>query len=225
MAKYNIGGYIFSDEESAKKAAKELKAVEYILAQIKTADETEVLQIYKKLINQRLFSTEIGMGFLSQLYQNLITVESFNSNDIPKVYSLDGDEPSSDNQVIDNSTQEKEPIKKETSNGQEASSKKSKNKEVKKEKTKKESKADADSCKQQIKRLKIINTILIIISATLLLCVLGMFYISSTINSPNIMNYKETITDEYSQWKQELEEKEAELKERERALEERESGQ
>ena len=48
MAKYNIGGYIFNDENSARKAAKELKAVEHILGQLKTADEQEVLKIYRE---------------------------------------------------------------------------------------------------------------------------------------------------------------------------------
>ena len=50
-----------------------------------------------------------------------------------------------------------------------------------------------------------------------------MFYVSSTINSPTILNYEETITDQYSTWKQELDEREAELKAREKALEEREN--
>ena len=55
MAKYNIGGYIFDDENKAKKAAKELKAVEYILGQIKDADEKGVLSVYKKLEIKGLF--------------------------------------------------------------------------------------------------------------------------------------------------------------------------
>ena len=89
MAKYNIGGYIFEDENKAKKAAKELKTVEYILGQIKDADEKGVLTVYKKLLNQRLFSTEIGMSFLSQLRQNLVSSGAFTEADIPLVYSLD----------------------------------------------------------------------------------------------------------------------------------------
>ena len=76
---------------------------------------------------------------------------------------------------------------------------------------------------KQIRKLKIINSVLIVISLTLLLCVIGMFYVSSTINSPTILNYEETITDQYSTWKQELDEREAELKAREKALEEREN--
>jgi hypothetical protein len=192
MAKYNIGGYIFNDEESAKKAAKELKTVEYILGQIKEADEKTVLQIYHKLLKQRLFSTEIGLGFLSQLRQNLIASGVFTEAEVDQV-SIE--EPAQEKEE-----EPKKPVAKAST---------SKKKEV----------ADSD----QVKKLKIINSILVVISVTLLLCVIGMFYISSTINSPTILNYEETITDEYSTWKQELEEKEAELKAREKALEEREN--
>ena len=95
MAKYNIGGYIFGDENSAKKAAKELKAVEYVIGQLKNADENGVLTVYKKLLNQRLFSTDIGMGFLNQLRQNLLDSGTFSPSDIPEVYSLDSDDDKS----------------------------------------------------------------------------------------------------------------------------------
>lgn len=198
MAKYNIGGYIFNDEESAKKAAKELKTVEYILGQIKEADEKTVLQIYNKLLKQRLFSTEIGLGFLSQLRQNLLASGMFAEDEVEDVYTIGEQElqSESDNQGEDSDTQEKNRVL---------------------------SKSDISTELKQIRKLKIINSVLIVVSLTLLLCVIGMFYVSSTINSPTILNYEETITDQYSTWKQELDEREAELKAREKALEEREN--
>ncbi|MBR5648605.1 hypothetical protein [Pseudobutyrivibrio sp.] len=198
MAKYNIGGYIFNDEESARKAAKELKTVEYILGQIKEADEKTVLQIYKKLLNQRLFSTEIGLGFLSQLRQNLIASGLFAEDEVEDVYTIGEQElkEEADNQGDDSSEKENNRVTSKSGNSPEL---------------------------KQIRKLKIINSVLIVISLTLLLCVIGMFYVSSTINSPTILNYEETITDQYSTWKQELDEKEAELKAREKALEEREN--
>ncbi len=198
MAKYNIGGYIFNDEESAKKAAKELKTVEYILGQIKEADEKTVLQIYNKLLKQRLFSTEIGLGFLSQLRQNLLASGMFAEDEVEDVYTIGEQElqSESDNQGEDSDTQEKNRVLSKSDNGPEL---------------------------KQIRKLKIINSVLIVVSLTLLLCVIGMFYVSSTINSPTILNYEETITDQYSTWKQELDEREAELKAREKALEEREN--
>ena len=204
MAKYNIGGYIFDDENKAKKAAKELKAVEYILGQIKDADEKGVLSVYKKLLNQRLFSTEIGMSFLSQLRQNLVSSGAFTEADIPLVYSLDDSD-----------------VKSKENHASSVQSTKNEEKVDNKSKAKKE-KADKsfvsggdDHLLAEIKKLKLFNKILLILCITLLLCVLGMFYVNSTINSPTILNYEEKLIDKYSSWEQELTEREAAVKEKE----------
>jgi hypothetical protein len=204
MAKYNIGGYIFEDENKAKKAAKELKAVEYILGQIKEADEKGVLTVYKKLINQRYFSTEIGMGFLSQLRQNLEACGAYSDDEIPQIYSLDAEEP----KVKETAS---EPVKAKDTKP-EISPEKSKVKKEKSDKSK-ESKSEGDFA--ELKRLRFINKILLILCITLLLCVIGMFYVNSTINSPTILNYEEKLIDKYSSWEQELTEREAAVKEKE----------
>ncbi len=204
MAKYNIGGYIFDDENSAKKAAKELKAVEYIIGQIKNTDENGVLTVYKKLLNQRMFSTEIGLGFLNQLRQNLVSSGAFDESEIPEVYTLE--EPKAAEE-----TESAEVIASQDNLDYESSAKTS------------GSKSKSNSIDAKYKRLKVINSVLLVICLTLLVCVCGMFYINSTINSPNILNYKETITDEFSSWKQELDQREKELNERERLIEEKEN--
>ncbi len=200
MAKYNIGGYIFDDENKAKKAAKELKAVEYILGQIKDGDEKAVLTVYKKLLNQRMFSTEIGMSFLAQLRQNLLDSEVFTPEDIPPVYSLE--EPPKD-------VTPEEKTEDTNSSSDEKVSK------AKKEKADKKVVAKVTSDSSEIKRLKAINKVLLILCIALLLCVLGMFYVSTTINSPTILDYEEKLIDKYSSWEQDLTEREEAIREKE----------
>ena len=201
MAKYNIGGYIFDDENKAKKAAKELKAVEYILGQIKDGDEKAVLTVYKKLLNQRMFSTEIGMSFLAQLRQNLLDSEVFTPEDIPPVYSLE------------------EPPKDVTPEEKTEDTNSSFDEKVSKAKKEKADKSfvsgEDDHLLAEIKKLKLFNKILLILCITLVLCVVGMFYVNSTINSPTILNYEEKLIDKYSSWEQELTEREAAVKEKE----------
>ena len=200
MAKYNIGGYIFDDENKAKKAAKELKAVEYILGQIKDSDENAVLTVYKKLLNQRMFSTEIGMSFLAQLRQNLLDSEVFTPEDIPPVYSLE--EPPKD-------VTPEEKTEDTNSSSDEKVSK------AKKEKADKKVVAKVTNDFSEIKRLKAINKVLLIFCIALLLCVLGMFYVSTTINSPTILDYEEKLIDKYSSWEQDLTEREEAIREKE----------
>ena len=203
MAKYNIGGYIFDDENKAKKAAKELKAVEYILGQIRDSDEKAVLTVYKKLLNQRMFSTEIGMSFLAQLRQNLLDSEVFTPEDIPPVYSLE--EPPKD-------VTPEEKTEDTNSSSDEKVSK------AKKENADKKVVAKVTSDSSEIKRLKAINKVLLILCIALLLCVLGMFYVSTTINSPTILDYEEKLIDKYSSWEQDLTEREEAIREKEQEL-------
>ena len=203
MARYNIGGYIFDDENKAKKAAKELKAVEYILGQIRDSDEKAVLAVYKKLLNQRMFSTEIGMSFLAQLRQNLLDSEVFTPEDIPPVYSLE--EPPKD-------VTPEEKTEDTNSSSDEKVSK------AEKEKADKKVVAKVTNDSSEIKRLKAINKVLLILCIALLLCVLGMFYVSTTINSPTILDYEEKLIDKYSSWEQDLTEREEAIKEKEQEL-------
>lgn len=203
MARYNIGGYIFDDENKAKKAAKELKAVEYILGQIRDSDEKAVLTVYNKLLNQRMFSTEIGMSFLAQLRQNLLDSEVFTPEDIPPVYSLE--EPPKD-------VTPEEKTEDTNSSSDEKVSK------AKKEKADKKVVAKVTNDSSEIKRLKAINKVLLILCIALLLCVLGMFYVSTTINSPTILDYEEKLIDKYSSWEQDLTEREEAIREKEQEL-------
>ena len=198
MAKYNIGGYIFEDENRAKLAAKELRAVEYILAQLKDADERGVLTVYKKLLNQRQFSTEIGMSFLTQLRQNLLQTGAFSEDDIPPVYKLQEEEPKESKVSVEDTVKE-EP--------------KEKKPKVVSASTKVIKPQASDS--SEIKKLKFFNRVLIVLCITLLLCVIGMFYVNSTINSPTILNYEQEILNKYAAWEQELTEREAAVKEKE----------
>ena len=76
---------------------------------------------------------------------------------------------------------------------------------------------------RELKKYKTLTSIFRITTIALLLMVIGMFYVASTINSPNILNYKEQITNEYASWAQELTERESVLNKRENELIKREN--
>ncbi len=58
----------------------------------------------------------------------------------------------------------------------------------------------------------------------LAVCVAGMFVITATSNSPNILNYEQRLIDRYETWENELTERERALSDREAALWEVEQG-
>lgn len=218
MAKYNIGGFIFTDEESARMAAKELKAVDYILSQLSNCEAGDVLKVYNKLLDEKTFQTKVGVGFLNQLHKNLIDSGEFEEELIRPVYSIERSPVEKDS--VEEKT-ETEGVSKDAGDNlkKEKTSRnliKEKNgKKPKKEKISKSKEIVADNPSDELVKLKKINTFLKAICIGLVLCIIGMFYVNSTINSPTILNYEEEIINKYSAWEQELTEREAAVRERE----------
>lgn len=66
--------------------------------------------------------------------------------------------------------------------------------------------------------LKRRNTLLTVINIVLVLLVIAMFAISVSGNRPTVLNYRRTIENEYSSWKQQLDEREKAVREKEREL-------
>lgn len=74
--------------------------------------------------------------------------------------------------------------------------------------------------KSELIKLRERSNIYIIVILILIVLVISMFGITLTSSTPNIINYKTVIVDQYSSWEEELNKKERELNEREAALNE-----
>ncbi len=203
MAVYKVGGFIFDNEETAKKAAKELKATQYILDQLKDADDAAVLSIYKRLLSQNIFETDLGLAFIKQLEDNLVASGLLEA----KMSSISHEE--SEVQVEKTALLEPSSKKVGLKNNIKNSSSKTKNR-----KSKKKLKGQL-TIEERYKHLCIINKILIVICIGLVISIAAMFYINSTINSPTILNYEEQILNKYSNWEQELNKREEALRQKE----------
>ena len=58
----------------------------------------------------------------------------------------------------------------------------------------------------------------VVLNVLLAICVLAMFIIALKGETPNIINYKNNIINQYSSWEQELTERENAVREKEREL-------
>ena len=74
MAKENwtINGYEFMSQQEYEKAKKEGESVLYIKAHTNMENKQQVLQIYNKAVEQKMFKTIIGYEFLHQLYAYIV---------------------------------------------------------------------------------------------------------------------------------------------------------
>ena len=78
VKKYMVGGYEFNTKEDAQLAKDELNAIKYVSAKTNMKNPKQVYNLYNKIIERKLFSTQIGMNYLKQLQTFL-----YKSSEIP----------------------------------------------------------------------------------------------------------------------------------------------
>lgn len=77
-----INGFVFENAAEAIQAGREAEGVKYIREKTDMDNPQMVLQIYNKMIQQRLFETAVGFSFLKDLQEYLQTVPSICKEDI-----------------------------------------------------------------------------------------------------------------------------------------------
>lgn len=191
---YNVDGFLFEDEPTAELAKKEKEGIRYIKERTALDNPEVVLKLYNKLLEQKLFVTPVGIRFMLELQNVLLCSSMIKREEI---------QPIEVSSMI---------LKKEL----EASDIKGKSPVAKAKKAKK--KLD-EKVEGNYKKPFYITLFFAIIFA---LSIAGMFIITEISgNNVNIINYRNEILDEYSEWEQQLKEKEAELKAWEEELESR----
>lgn len=77
-----VDGFLFQEEELAEKARHELEGIRYVKGKTNMDKPKLVLQVYDKIIEQELFSTPVGVGYLRDLQEYLYTIPSIPKEDI-----------------------------------------------------------------------------------------------------------------------------------------------
>ena len=62
-----VDGFSFDDEDLFKEAKKEAEGVRYMKARVNLQYPDRVLQIYRRMIEQKMFQTQVGYAYLREL--------------------------------------------------------------------------------------------------------------------------------------------------------------
>lgn len=194
----NVDGFLFEDEETAQLARKEEEGIRFIKQRTALDNPEIVLKLYKKLLEQELFVTPVGVRFLTELQNILLTSVYIARDEIPPipVKAAGGtkkEEPAT-------------PVEKVVQKPVEA---------VKKVNKKVDQKVGGDYRKPFLAAT--------FCAIVLGISVIGMFVINAISgNNVNIINYREQLLNEYSSWEAELKTEEERLERWEETLEQRE---
>lgn len=80
-----MDGFLFQDQALAEKAQRELAGIRYIKGKTNMSRPKMVLQVYNKIIEQKLCETPIGIGYLRDLQEYLQTNPSIDKADIQPI--------------------------------------------------------------------------------------------------------------------------------------------
>lgn len=79
-----VAGYAFANEEDARLAREELKKVHFFDTKMDYSNTENVLMLFQKILEERVFRTQIGMDYLHRL-QNLLVECGVESERIPVI--------------------------------------------------------------------------------------------------------------------------------------------
>lgn len=80
-----IKGFLFMDEKTAEQARREAAGIDYIKENTEMENPEIVLQLYQKLMKEKLFETPVGIGFLKELRDFLMAVPSMKSLELEPI--------------------------------------------------------------------------------------------------------------------------------------------
>lgn len=189
-----VGYFIYNDRNLADIALKEQEKIMKLEEKIDYENPKLVYALYCKIINEKIFKSPEGILYLVHLEDYLHDNEELLSGEIPSV-------PFDDfvmSYLAESFDDERAKLKDKIRDLELAKSKGYKNLKIQKDKTD--------------------NAIYKIIIAAMAIVIIFMIIITSMSSSPNILNYKSKIENEYSDWEMQLKEKEKQLNERERTL-------
>ena len=183
--KYTVEGFSFADEQLAEQAGKELEGIKYIKSRTDMENPEMMLEVYRKMLEEDLFETPVGLCFLKELQESLRTNPRTRGEEIADI-----------------------PI------GRENAVQKEKEPEQPKKQREGEPEKKVKLIEKHI-NYKRRYRMFLALSIVLLIIVASMFAITLTSNSPNILNYENEIINKYEDWEHQLEEREEELEKRE----------
>ncbi len=176
-----VNGYCFGSLQDAKEARNESQTIAYFKEKTRGRTAGNLLALYDKLLDEKVFKTPVGWEYLKQLQEEIL--KSDISPDQVRPITL----------YTGFTYRVQEDAQKAAIRQAEA---------IAQRKEKKDYRFRVSLC---------VNFLLAVLVA-------GMFLITLKSDNPNILNYKQVLTNQYASWEQNLTERENRIREKEQEL-------
>lgn len=192
--KYIVDGFQFNNAEDAKTANEELVRINAIHSKIDSNNLAALKALYLKAVEQNVFETQIGISYLKNLRDYLISNGAINKDEypLPVLHSK--------NAVSENRKEIEEEFALTLQSVKQDYEKKISDEQKKK-----------IAIENSLKKRNFMCVLLVIL-------VICMFLVTLTGKNPNIINYKNAIANQYAEWDQQLKDRESRIREKEADL-------
>jgi hypothetical protein len=82
---WTVDGFYYEDEDLYREAQKEAEGVRYMKSRVDLQHPDRVLTIYRRMIEQDMFQTQVGYAYLRELQDYLYTMPQVRNDEIPSI--------------------------------------------------------------------------------------------------------------------------------------------
>ena len=177
---YYVEGYRFQTIEDADRARLEQKQTAYFEGKLRGRDAANILAVYDKILDEKVFVTPVGWNYVISLQEKLrlLGIKEEKIRPLPVYITFQHEE----------NTLDRNPVR---------------------------DRIKASRKKKPQERKLFISAL---VNVFLGFLVLAMFVITLRGSTPNVINYKIALTNQYAAWEQELTQREKAVKEKEQEL-------
>ena len=177
---YYVEGYRFQTIEDADRARLEQKQTAYFEGKLRGRDAANILAVYDKILDEKVFVTPVGWNYVISLQEKLrlLGIREEKIRPLPVYITFQHEE----------NTLDRNPVR---------------------------DRIKVSRKKKPQERKLFISTL---VNVFLGFLVLAMFVITLRGSTPNVINYKIALTNQYAAWEQELTQREKAVKEKEQKL-------
>ena len=176
-----VNGYCFGSLQDAKEARNESQTIAYFKEKTRGRTAGNLLALYDKLLDEKVFKTPVGWEYLKQLQEEILKSD-ISPDQVRPITLYTGF----------------------TYRVQEAAQK--------------AAMRQAEAIAQRKEKKDYRFRVSLCVNFLLAVLVAGMFLITLKSDNPNILNYKQVLTNQYASWEQNLTERENRIREKEQEL-------
>ena len=194
-----VAGFLFLDEKEAEQAKREEEGIAYITQRTDMKDPQVVLLLYQKMIQEKLFVTPVGMTFLKQTRDYLLS-SAISERELPAIDAGAAGKAASDGAETEHAAVDEETLQ--------AYRRQEKRK---RQEIERRSKKSIALVRKNLRLSLLCNLFLLIL-------VVGIVAVSLSSNHVTILNYRSRLENEYARWEQELSQREQAVRQKEQEL-------